>query len=314
MIIDESQYGCLGTASYYMRCKWWSYDNIEWYKTDEVCEMSTKLRKINDPACGGGGTQPSYNEKWERSTKTYCKDGFLFYLERKYTSNNGGISWTATDEYREGNVNSGQFCIDSDKGFAWRIDYGEYVCDGYNSYYVEKYYYYYKSNTSVYILSNPVQKRKSQKLRKANDLACGYVDQRKYRWNTNTGETICQGDNLYTREDYEYSDDGQTWHKTGNVMIGTLVKENSETCIGATKHYEWRIDKTRWICVGTKSYYYEVRYESTDNVNWIPSVPEVIQQSQTVRLESDPECGASTITFRWVEDGDNYLCEYEDGE
>ena len=25
MIIDESKYGCLGTASYYMRCKWWSY-------------------------------------------------------------------------------------------------------------------------------------------------------------------------------------------------------------------------------------------------------------------------------------------------
>lgn len=314
MIVDESQYECLGTESYYMQCKWWSYDNIEWYKTDEECKISTRLRKSNDPACGGGGTQPSYNEKWERSEKTYCKDGFLFYLERKYTSNNGGISWTATDEYREGNVNSGQSCLDSDKGYVWRIDYGEYVCDGYNSYYVEKYYYYYKSKPSVYILSEPLQKRKSQKLRKSNDPACGYVDPRKYRWNTNTGETICQGDDLYTREDYEYSDDGETWHKTGNVRIGTLVKENSETCINATKHYEWRIDKTRWICVGTKSYYYEVRYESTDNVNWIPSVPEVIQQSQTVRLENDPECGASTITFRWIEDGDNYLCEYEDGE
>ena len=314
MIIDESQYGCLGTASYYMRCKWWSYDNIEWYKTDEECEMSTKLRKKNDPACGGGGTVPSYNEKWERSEKTYCKDGFLFYLERKYISDNGGISWTATDEYREGNVKSGQTCLDSDKGFAWRIDYGEYVCDGYNSYYVEKYYYYYKSKPNVYILAEPLQKRKSQKLWKSNDPACGYVDQRKYRWNTNTGETICQGDDLYTREDYEYSDDGETWHKTGNVRIGTLVKQYSEDCINKTKHYEWRIDKTRWICVGTKSYYYEVRYESTDNVNWIPSVPEVIQQSQTVRLENDPECGASTITFRWIEDGDNYLCEYEDGE
>lgn len=314
MIIDESQYGCLGTASYYMRCKWWSYDNIEWYKTDEECELSTKLRKSNDPACGGGGIQPSYNEKWERSEKTYCKDGFLFYLERKYTSNNGGVSWTATDEYREGNVKSGQFCLDSDKGYVWRIDYGEYVCDGHNSYYVEKYYYYYKSKPNVFILSEPLQKRKSQKLRKSNDLACGYLDQTKYRWKTNTGETICQGDDLYTREDYEYSDDGKTWHKTGNVRIGTLVKENSETCINATKHYEWRIDKTRWICVGTKSYYYEVRYESTDNVNWIPSVPEMIQQSQTVRLENDPECGASTITFRWIEDGDNYLCEYEDGE
>ena len=315
MIVDESQYQCLGTESYYMQCKWWSYDNIEWYKTDEECKISTKLRKSNDPACGGGGTQPSYNEKWERSTDTYCKNGFLFYLERKYTSSDGGITWVATDEYREGNVNSGQSCIDSDKGYAWRIDYGEYVCDGYNSYYVEKYYYYYNSNPSVYILIQPVQKRKSQTLRKSNDPACGYVDQRKYRWNTNTGETICQGDDLYTREDYEYSDDGgKTWHKTGNVRIGTLVKEDSENCINETKHYEWRIDKTRWICVGTKSYYYEVRYESTDNVNWIPSVPEMIQQSQTVRLENDPECGASTITYRWVEDGDNYLCEYEDGE
>ena len=314
MIVDESQYECLGTASYYMQCKWWSYDNIEWYKTDEECEISTKLRKPNDPACGGGGTEPSYNEKWQRSEQTYCKDGFLFYLERKYVSTDGGLTWSATDEYREGNVNSGQSCIDSDKGYAWRIDYGEYVCDGYNSYYVEKYYYYYNSNPSVFILIEPLQKRKSQTLRKSNDPACGYVDPRKYRWNTNTGETICQGDDLYTREDYEYSDDGETWYKTGNVRVGTLVEEDSETCINATKQYEWRIDNTRWICVGTKSYYYEVRYESTDNVNWIPSVPEVIQKSQTVRLENDPECGASTTTYRWVEDGDNYLCEYEDGE
>ena len=296
-IIDESQYDCNGTASYYMECKWWSYDNVEWYIAEpSECQISATLRKENDPQCGGGGIVPSYNEKWEHSTETYCKEGFLYYLERKYTSSDGGLTWTATDEYREGNVNSGVSCTDSDKGYTWRIDESTYVCNGYISYDIEKYYYYYVANPNVYILVEPVQTRRRKRIKKLNDPACGYVDPRKYRWNTNTGETICQGDDLYTREDYEYSDDGETWHKTGNVRVGTLVEEDSETCINATKHYEWRIDNTRWICVGTKSYYYEVKYESTDNVNWIPSVPEVLQQSQTVRLENDPECGASATT------------------
>lgn len=314
-IVDESRYDCLGIASYYLQCKWWSYDNVEWYKvTPEECETSTTLRNANDPACGGGGTDPGYNEKWERSTETYCKDGFLFYLERKYTSTDGGVTWSATDEYREGNVNTGTPCTDGSKGNVWRIDYGTYVCDGTTSYYVEKYYYYYTANPSVYILVEPLQSRRSDTIRMTNDPACGYVDPRKYRWNTNTGETICQGSDLYTREDYEYSeDDGETWHKTGNVRVGTLVEANSSQCQG-TKQYEYRIDTTRWMCVGTTSYYYEVRYESTDGTNWIPSVPEVIQQSQTVRLQNDPECGASGTIYRWVDDGDNYVCEYEDGE
>ena len=314
-IIDESKYDCNGTSSYYMECKWWTYDNLEWYKVEpEQCRISSTLRKKNDLNCGFAEIVPGYNEKWEQSTETYCKNGSLYYLLVKYVSNNGGITWTVTNDYKESNIYAGYECSSSDPEYVWRIDENKFICDGYNSYYVEKYYYYYSSNPSVYVLVEPEQARKSTTMKSGDDPNCGYIDPRIYRWNTETGETICNGDSLYTREDYEVSSDvGATWEKTGQYRIGTLVEEISKTCMSQQKIYKYEIDKTRWVCVGTTSYYYEVRYESGDGGNiFVKSEPEVIQQSTTIRLNNDPECGSSNTIYRWIDDGDNYLCEEDD--
>lgn len=314
-IIDESKYDCDGTSSYYMECKWWSYDNLEWYKVEpEQCRISSTLRKKNDINCGFAEIVPGYNEKWEQSNETYCKNGSLYYLLVKYISNNGGITWTVTNEYKESNTYAGYDCSSADPEYVWRIDENSFICDGYNSYYVEKYYYYYSSNPSVYILVEPLQARKSTTMKSGDDPNCGYIDPRIYRWNTETGETICNGDSLYTREDYEVSSDvGATWQKTGQYRIGTLVEEISKTCMSQQKIYKYKIDKTRWVCVGTTSYYYEVRYESSDGGNiFVKSEPEVIQQSTTIRLQNDPDCGSSNTIYRWIDDGDNYMCEEDD--
>ena len=314
-IIDESKYDCNGTSSYYMECKWWSYDNLEWYKVEpEQCRISSTLRKKNDLNCGFAEIVPGYNEKWEQSTETYCKNGSLYYLLVKYVSNNGGITWTVTNDYKESNIYAGYECSSADPEYVWRIDENKFICDGYNSYYVEKYYYYYSSNPSVYILVEPEQARKSTTMKSGDDPNCGYIDPRIYRWNTETGETICNGDSLYTREDYEVSSDvGATWEKTGQYRIGTLIEEISKICMSQQKIYKYEIDKTRWVCVGTTSYYYEVRYESGDGGNiFVKSEPEVIQQSTTIRLNNDPECGSSNTIYRWIDDGDNYICEEDD--
>ena len=314
-IIDESKYDCDGTSSYYMECNWWSYDNLEWYKVEpEQCRMSSTLRNKNDISCGFAEIVPGYNEKWEQSTETYCKNGSLYYLLVKYVSNNGGITWTVTNEYKESNTYAGFDCSSSDPEYVWRIDENKFICDGYNSYYVEKYYYYYSSNPSVYVLVEPEQIRKSTTMKSGDDPNCGYIDPRIYRWNTETGETICNGDSLYTREDYEVSSDvGATWQKTGQYRIGTLIEEISRNCMTLQKIYKYEIDKTRWVCVGTTSYYYEVRYESSDGGNiFVKSEPEVIQQSTTIRLQNDPDCGSSNTIYRWIDDGDNYLCEEDD--
>lgn len=314
-IIDESRYDCDGTSSYYMECNWWSYDNLEWYKAEpEQCRISSTLRKKNDISCGFAEIVPGYNEKWEQSTETYCKNGSLYYLLVKYVSNNGGITWTVTNEYKESNTYAGFDCASSDPEYMWRIDENKFICDGYNSYYIEKYYYYYSSNPSVYILVEPEQIRKSTTMKSGDDPNCGYIDPRIYRWNTETGQTICNGDSLYTREDYEVSSDvGATWQKTGQYRIGTLVEEISKTCMSQQKIYKYKIDKTRWVCVGTTSYYYEVRYESSDGGNiFVKSEPEVIQQSTTIRLQNDPDCGSSNTIYRWIDDGNNYMCEEDD--
>lgn len=187
----------------------------------------------------------------------------------------------------------------------WVEDTGSYICVNNNSYKkMVKYKGYYSDNINI-----RTDEYTTGTLLVENDPRCDY-DSRIYRWNTNTGQTICQGDDLYTREDYEYStDNGETWYKTGDSRPGTLIEADSAQCREATIQYEYRIDNTRWICVGTTSYYYEVRYESTDGIEWTKSVPEVIQPSSTIRLENDPQCGASEIIYRWVDDGDNYICD-----
>ena len=305
-------------TSYYYEYMWWSYDGLEWYKVDpEYKEVSTEVKQENDPECGGEIIVPGYNERWALSDKTYCKEGHLFYLEQKYISNDGGIVWTPTDEYREGSVDSGEECSDEEKHYVWRQDRGMYICDGTTSYYVDRYYYYYESSPNEFIVVEPIQIRKSEfenAKRQDNDPVCGYVDTTLYRWNTETGETICQGGNLYDREDYEMStDNGVTWSVVFS-RTGALIEEHSQYCPSVPTYTKYEIDYNRWVCDGTDSYYYEVQYQSTDNVYWVKTDPEVTQISNTIRLHDDPDCGSGGKIFRWVDDGDNTICDYADGE
>ena len=181
---------------------------------------------------------------------------------------------------------------------------GSYLCVGGNSY---KNILVYKGYTSdnINILANTA----IGDLILTDDYNCHIDDGSSiYRWKTDTGETICQNGSKYVREDYEVSTDGgETWTSTGQYRTGSLVEESSSDC--ADIQYKWVVDTTRWICVGTTSYYYEVKYESTDGENWIRTEPEEIRQSQTTRLENDGECGYIAPMYRWVDDGDNYICD-----
>ena len=190
----------------------------------------------------------------------------------------------------------------------WEDEVNNFVCVEGNSYKVQRKYKGYDSE-NINILTNETRLG-SQLI--GTDPNCQFDEGDViYRWNDNTGETICMGPDKYAREDYEMStDDGETWTKTGDYRIGELIEASSADC--AEPQYKWEIDDTRWICVGTTSYYYEVKYQSTDGETWIKVDPEVIQVSSTVRLENDEECGSSEMTYRWIEDGDNYICDYPD--
>lgn len=312
-IVDESKYDCYGVDSHYMECEMWSYDEKQWYKPDnQQCRISQKVKTYNDPACSGGGFTPGYIERWSLSAETYCNDGLEFYLERKSVSYDGGITFQQTNEYRESNRSTGEQCSQTDtKLYQWIVDRSEWMCDGVNSYFIERYYYFYSSKPNVFILDPSNQTRKSQEMRGLNDPACGYVSQTKYRWNAQTGGYVCINHNKYHRDDYEVSyDGGETWEKTSESRVGTLIEESSSDCQteNATK---WVVDYTRWMCLGTVSYYYNVQYESTDGENWVKTEPEVIAPSSQIRLTYDPNCGSSSTLYRFVNDGDEYLCEYE---
>ena len=88
----------------------------------------------------------------------------------------------------------------------------------------------------------------------SDDYNCQFDDgETMYRWNTNTGQTICSNGDKYAREDYEVSyDGGSTWTSTGEYRIGALIEASSPDC--AVVQYKWEVDDTRWECVGTTSY------------------------------------------------------------
>ena len=309
-IVDRTRYECDNEThtSYFLECKWWSYDEEVWLKVEpEECQISTEIRQENDTACG---YVPGYNERWQLSSSTYCNNnnGHLYYLERKYISADGGLTWLSTDEYRESMVDSGNPCEGDDIVTEWIIDYHSYLCDGYDSYYIEKQYYHYLSRPDEKILVIPVQIQRSNEIREDNDPVCGYVDPRIYRWFTDTGETVCLNGNKYEREDYKYSDDnGETWTYLWS-RTGELIEESSEECEGTPQRYRWVEDQERYICDGVKSYFLEYRQETRDNVVWVNSEPEVTQRGR-LRLANDPDCGGGQTIYQWVEDGTT-ICEY----
>lgn len=318
-VIDYGETICVGNDSYFIEVKYWSYDEIAWYESSpRETRQSGVMRKMNDTLCGGTQVDPSYAEKWEDTSVTECIGGFLHYLQRLSISTDGGQTWQQTDQYRLGERTTTpcESRPESDKHYVWVIDFQKYICDGKDAKYVEVKYYYYIEAPDVLILAEPYEERASDIVKQANSKDCGGDGESTepiYRWNTNTGVTECDGYNLYTRVDYEVSNDsGRTWQKTGQWKYGTLLEEDSDACKSQTERiYRWKIDNSRFACVGTDSYYLAVRQYSDDGgATWYNTDPEETMTSNQVKQYNDSECG---VMYRWV-DTDEYICADDSGK
>ena len=311
MIIDESLYEC-GDGndhnSYYMECQWYSYNGRDWFKVVDpstVCQRSQTIRKENDPDCGAPIDDPTKNYRWIVTDGYICIDGDKWSKLRLQVSNDGGITWTDTTTYKQNQLIEAESpdCDDSDTPeYGWVFWEGKKICQGVDSYTAERYAYTFDGGRTWYV-TEPEEYRPYQLLMQ-NDPDCGYNPGATYRWNTETGETLCNDGNLYKRVDYEVSyDQGETWQKTGQSRIGELIEYDSEQCQDVQVQYEYRLGSD-YECDGCDSYYLFHRWESQDGgQTWYESDPEVTSRSNTIRLENDPECGCSTPVepqYRWV--------------
>ena len=313
-IIDESQYECTGTTSYYIECQWYTYDNIAWFKVSpDVCQVSTTVRKKNDTSCGEPIIDPTYNYRWVVTDGYICLDGNKWSKLRMQISRDGGITWYDTTTYKQNQLieEESEDCEDWDTPeYGWINWEGKKICQGVDSYTARRYAYTWDGGRTWYV-TEP-EEYMAYELNMENDPDCGYSPNATYRWNTDTGETLCNDGNLYKRYDYEVSTDGgQTWEKTGQSRIGELIEEDSLQCQDVQVQYEYRLG-TDYECDGCNSYYILHRWESQDGgQTWYESDPEVTSRSTTIRLENDPECGCSTPEeprYRYVEVPNDYLC------
>jgi len=314
MIIDESQYECDGTTSYYIECQWYTYDNIAWFKSDpSVCQRSSTVRKTNDTACGEPIDDPTSNNRWIVTDGYVCINGDKWSRLRLQRSMDGGVTWYDENVYKPNQLieNDSEDCQDTPApqyGWIWWA--GKKICQGVDSYNASRYGYSFDDFNTWYVVEP--EEWMATSLSMQNDPDCGYSPNAQYRWNTNTGYTLCNDGNLYKRDDYEVSTDGgQTWEKTGEARIGEPIEEESEQCQDVEIQYEYRLGSD-YECDGCNTYYLLHRWESQDGgQTWYESDPEVTSRSTTIRLQNDPECGCSQpgeTQYRYVEVENDYLC------
>lgn len=322
--VDFNRYVCNGVDAYYIEVKYYYFadkpDILILVEPEETRE-SAILKKKNSKECGYVGPdipdeptpKPDEEHEWRDDDYTVCDGTNLWSTEREWVRSNGN-TWLPTNNYRQKEI-IGTCSVDPDDiEYGWQIDTTKFICNGVNLYYTE-YLCWRPKGTSIWIRVQPEQWRISDQLVEANSKECGYNGDGIYRWNRSTGETMCDGNDLYTRDDYEVSyDDGKTWEKTGTSQKGRLIETNSSACMETPveKFYRWVVDMTRTMCVGNDSYYVSVKQESTDQVNWTNSVPEETRASSIMFMKNDPNC-MTDLKYRWV-DTDEFMCAENNDE
>ena len=89
-----------GFCKYYKQKKQVSYDNgITWQDVVPAEYQQGQFYEMNSPDCGY-----QYLEKWVVVSGYICYGITKYKKEQKYISYNGGINWTATQEFRRGSV------------------------------------------------------------------------------------------------------------------------------------------------------------------------------------------------------------------
>lgn len=131
--------------------------------------------------------------------------------------------------------------------------------------------------------------------------------------------TTCLDKDKYTQYDILRSThDGTQWSPyltTGKHQLGSLIERNSKDCGYIDElQYKWFVDYNKWICNEKSSYYVEVKYQSTDGKEWTECEPYTSRASSEVRKSDDVACGyipSYTATYRWVNDGNHWICDDE---
>lgn len=169
-----------------------------------------------------------YTTRWVVTEETVCYMGKKYIVEAEQVKYSTDSDWINTGNKRRGSEtqDSPAECSGTTKE-EWRVDAGEYICDGTTKYELMRLYI---SNDSGATWEATETTKKGVVLEHDSE-DCGYVPpsgDTYYEWRIEG--TQCDGFDLYNWEQKYVSDDGNTWSPTGTYRYGSLIEANSSQC------------------------------------------------------------------------------------
>ena len=180
-----------------------------------------------------------------------------------------------------------EFYIQQDKTYEQWITEAGYICDGNDSYTVERRY---TGTTADDINVRTMETRKGT-LITSGDTRCSSSETTKWEWDGIN--YYCQdGDKYQAVFKYISYDAGQTWTKTNNTMLGEMVESASTWC-ELPVQYKWELTD-EWVCESTEYRWYPSGYTCIGYDKWQNAVKQVSLDSGTTWQNVVPEETSAT--------------------
>lgn len=104
----------------------------------------------------------------------------------------------------------------------------------------------------------------------------------------------------YLEQQYKSIDDGVTWTPVPDTYrVGRLAEDHSNC--RAEVYSKWVVDDVMYDCDGTNKYSIEVKYVSSNAVDWYKAEPLEYRRKEIIEFNS-PACGASDYNFQGFRD------------
>ena len=277
-------------------------------QTENTC-VTPETQYIN---CLGGQVQFAYNGNCRLSITsapglTYSVGNNTVAFTVPRNNSTSAVTYTITATNCDCSSGTTTFYIQQDKTYEQWITEAGYICDGNDSYTVERRY---TGTTADNINVRTMETRKGT-LITSGDTRCSSSESTKWEWDGIN--YYCQnGDKYQAVFKYISYDVGQTWTKTNNTMLGEMVESASTWC-ELPVQYKWELTNEyvcesteyRWYpsgytCIGYDKWQNAVKQVSLDSgTTWQNVVPE--ETSATTLIEADSEyCGyVPTPSFKW---------------
>ena len=287
---------CSGTTKYAVEYQMFSDDGVDWSATTN--SRLGDIVETQSTDCGYGRIL----YKWEEGDGTICSNGDLYSIEEQYKSLNSGTTWVKTGVVRIGAFieSDSDQCGNEGSGitmYKWIESSANTICIGDDLYSVSYRYVSYDEGASWLMTGE----YRTGSLIETDSRHCtqGSGDTI-YKWE-DSDETMCDGTSLYYKSyEYQSTDGGVTWERTGEYEAGTLISLNSPQCT-TQPIYKWESNGDT-MCYEGDLYDIEERWVSYDNgVTW--SAVGMARRGQIIEMDASV-CVDCAYETRWISAAD----------